>query len=214
MIGEQLLRFAKNQKYFVLDTETEGLNLAFSRPWQVSATAYVGKEMTEELDLFPWFADLQVSKQAALITGFNWDEYKRKAIPPLEVYNRINPYLQNPDYIIIWHNGLPFDSMIWAILCRAAGMPVDYSYLERSIDTNQCAKMIKRGFKPDRSTLPAFLAQQIKLTGFFERGLKTNLTSMGKEFGIDFDYSTMHIGANDVKCNKLVFNEMLWKLEL
>ena len=33
---ESLLRFNKKQRYVVFDTETEGLNLVTSRPWQVA----------------------------------------------------------------------------------------------------------------------------------------------------------------------------------
>lgn len=214
MIGDSLLRFQKKQKYFVIDTETEGLNLAQSRPWQVSAAAYEGERLIEEIDMFPWFPDLNVSKQAALVTGFNWESYKRKAAPPVEVCAKIDPYLEDPEYLIIYHNGTGFDSMIRAILRRAAGLKVDYSWLIRAIDTNCLAKAMKKGIMPDRSSPEAFRSWQFKMSGFIQRGLKTNLTAMGKELGIDFDYSTLHIGANDVKLNKLVFDKMLWMIEI
>ncbi len=40
---DDLLRFNFNQKYIVIDCETEGLNLINSRPWQVSWFTAKGK---------------------------------------------------------------------------------------------------------------------------------------------------------------------------
>ena len=35
-MNESLLRFKRNQKYIIFDTETEGLNLIKSKPWQAA----------------------------------------------------------------------------------------------------------------------------------------------------------------------------------
>ena len=40
-----LLRFKKNQKYIVFDFETEGLNLRYSRPWQLGFIEVEGKSI-------------------------------------------------------------------------------------------------------------------------------------------------------------------------
>ena len=49
-MNDQLLRFDKNQKYLVLDTETEGLNLVKSRPYQVSWIIAQGDRVLEKND--------------------------------------------------------------------------------------------------------------------------------------------------------------------
>ena len=57
---ESLLRYKKNQKYIVFDTETEGLNLRYSRPWQLSFIEAVGPKVVKSHDLFIDFEDLSL----------------------------------------------------------------------------------------------------------------------------------------------------------
>ena len=63
-MNDQLLRFDKNQKYLVLDTETEGLNLVKSRPYQVSWIIAQGDRVLEKNDRYLWWSDLQMSEGA------------------------------------------------------------------------------------------------------------------------------------------------------
>lgn len=51
-MDESLLRFDKKQKYLVFDTETEGLNLIKSRPWQVAWLVVEGDRILEKHDMF------------------------------------------------------------------------------------------------------------------------------------------------------------------
>ena len=64
-MNESLLRFDKKQKYLVFDTETEGLNLITSRPWQVAWLIVEGGEILEKHDMFLDWPDLNVSEGAA-----------------------------------------------------------------------------------------------------------------------------------------------------
>ena len=79
-MNESLLRFDRKQKYLVFDTETEGLNLIDSRPWQVAWIVTQGDKVLEEHDVYVKWRDLNVSKDAARVTGFSKEDYERKAV--------------------------------------------------------------------------------------------------------------------------------------
>ena len=51
-MNESLLRFNKKQRYIVFDTETEGLNLVTSRPWQVAWLVVEGDKIIARNDMF------------------------------------------------------------------------------------------------------------------------------------------------------------------
>ncbi len=55
------------------------------------------------------------------------------------------------------------------------------------------------------------LAQKL---GIIESGLKTNLATMGKELGIEFDATGLHNAQNDIRLNIQVFRQLMWKLEI
>jgi DNA polymerase III epsilon subunit-like protein len=75
-----------NQKFVVFDTETEGLSLTSSRPWQLSWIVCKGDQILEEHDEFIKYDDLNVSEEAAKVTGFNHTAYLSKAKDPMEVW--------------------------------------------------------------------------------------------------------------------------------
>ena len=79
-MNESLLRFDKRQKYLVFDTETEGLNLVDSRPWQIAWIVAQGGKIIQKHDIYVRWDDLNVSKDAARVTGFSKDIYERTAI--------------------------------------------------------------------------------------------------------------------------------------
>ena len=81
-MNESLLRFNKKQRYIVFDTETEGLNLVTSRPWQVAWLVVEGDEIIARNDMFVHWPNLNVSEGAAKVTGFSLKEYNKKSMPP------------------------------------------------------------------------------------------------------------------------------------
>ena len=68
-----------NQKYLVFDTETEGLNLHSSKPWQLSWIICQGNKVLEEHDEFISHKELNIPKVVKEMTGFNWDHYNKKS---------------------------------------------------------------------------------------------------------------------------------------
>ena len=84
-MNESLLRFNKKQRYLVFDTETEGLNLVTSRPWQIAWLVVEGDTILSRHDKFIDWPDLNVSEGAAKVTGFSRKEYEKKAESPDQV---------------------------------------------------------------------------------------------------------------------------------
>ena len=63
------LRFNKDQRYVIFDTETEGLNLIKSRPWQVAWIIAEGDKIISRNDRFIHWPNLNVSEGAAKVTA-------------------------------------------------------------------------------------------------------------------------------------------------
>ena len=83
---EDLLRFKFDQKYVIFDTETEGLNLVTSKPWQLAWIETEGKKIKKKQNRFLMWEDLNVSEDAARVTGFNYESYAQKAEDPTIIY--------------------------------------------------------------------------------------------------------------------------------
>lgn len=207
-LGSELLRFKKEQIYFLKDYETEGLNLYYSRPWQASSIVFTQTEIIDIQDDFIWFDDLKVSPDAARITGFNYSYYKSKAKDPREVIAKIDKYVYNPNVITLWNNGLRFDNFVHSTLRRLTGFKSDTSYLERSIDTIALAKAYLYGFKVDREN---FLEWQYRVSAL---KLKSNLGMMAENLKVPLDRSRLHDASYDCDINRQVFLKELYKVEI
>ena len=208
---ENLLRFQKNQKYLVFDFETENLNLVIkNRPWQLSYLICEGDRIIKESDNFIWWADLNVSKEAATITRFYYDKYKRLAKPAAQILNEFESYLYNEEYLIIGQNLLNFDIYVHNIYRKELGKKPDWSYTSRIIDTNALSKAFKLSsiVGDDR---PSWM---FKMNNYRKKGLKTSLSLMGKELEIPFDYESTHDGLQDVKLNFFVWNKLKWMVDI
>lgn len=207
-----LLRFQKNLKFVIFDYETCNLNLLQdNHPWQLSFSVNEGQRVVEEYDLFPFWDDLKMGKDAAAITRFNYAEYKRKSSDARECLDLFERFVYDPEYLLVGHNILGFDLYLHQIYRQLLGRPKDYSYLERCIDTNLLAKSYKLGMVPDRSNL---IAWQYRMNSIIRKGLKTNLASISKELGIPFDKNTLHDGLSDIRLNKQVFLKLIQVVDI
>ncbi len=210
-IGSDLLRYKKDQKFLIADYETEGLNKAYSRPWQLSFATFTLEKIIKEYDFYIYWEDLNISEGAKKVTGFNEQFYLERAQEPELVCNTFEEYLYNPEYIVLYHNGLAFDTMIHQVLRRSLGKKPDYSFMPRSYDTNCLLKMYKLGIKPDRNDI---YRQQVKMISYIQKGLKTNLAQVAGEFGIEFDKTKLHNSLYDIRLNIEVFKSVVWKMEI
>lgn len=212
---ENWLRFNKLAKIAVLDFETFnlGLNFQTNRPWQVGALKVIGETIQEEVDCCIKWEDckFKIGDGAAKVTKFNQRKFDELAISPDEAFPKFWPLLKWADRIII-HNGLRFD--MYLIKGYAEYMGEDWSFvLDKIIDTKAVAQGIKlnRPYQPNQDN---WIEYQYRMATDHTKGIKTNLTTLGKEFGIPFDYDTLHDGLNDVKLNLLVWNKLKWQIEL
>jgi len=210
---DELLRFKKNQKYMVFDFETCNLNLCSlnNKPWQAGFIICKGDEVIEEFDFLIKWDSLDISADAAKITGFNRKRYEKNAQDPEEVLGVIEKYLYDPQYIKMGHNLLGFDVYIHSIFRKLLNKKPDYSYLGDLIDTLCVAKAIHKGIKAAKGN---FLSWQYKLCSFRERGMKASITALCKRYDLDFDPSKLHDAIYDVKMNYEIFRRQLWEIEL
>jgi hypothetical protein len=213
MIGSQLLRY-HSTGFLCLDTEGESLNVGFTRPWQVAWMLADLKQVHWVKTRWIYWADLRVSRGAAIKTRFNPADYARNARPAAEVLAEFRADLLNPAYRPVWQSGLSYDNYAIRNWERGCGVAHDDSYLLRSVDTNPLLKAIVKGWQPDISSPEAFLAWQYKGANWIEKGLRTNLSDVGKARKIEHDYAGTHDAANDILLMYKIFKEIVYELEV
>lgn len=213
MIGANLLRYNKEQLYVIFDKETCHLNLAIDNlPWQSAWLVANQYEILESHNYYiNWGDKLKVSADAARATSFDPYLVKKEGKDPKEVYQKFSKYIRDPKYIIVGHNLLNFDVYVEKIWAEEIGESHDFEYINRLIDTNAVAKAIKKGIKPDKEN---FLAWQYKMIGLVERGLKTSLGYLSKEYQLEIDESRLHKADYDIIKNWEIFRKQLWEIEL
>lgn len=200
-----------NQKYICFDTETEGLNLYYSRPWQVSWVLGEGNKVVEEQDRFIKYSDLELSDMIKKLTGYNQRTYDSKKESIRAVYDDLAKYLYDPEYIIIGQNLLGFDVYMVAVMQRMLGIEPDFSYIDRIYDTRALGKAYRENLdKPSGD----FLSWQYKIIN--DRSLKSKVSQLQllKLFGIDFDEKMLHSAIYDTKMCFEVFKHLKKGLEL
>lgn len=213
MIGANLHRFKTGARYCGWDVEGESLSLFHSRPWQIAWCVADNKEIKTTKSAFIRWPDLNVSAEAARITRFNRDLYEATARPADEVLAEFEAVLYDPSIETVWQNGLGYDLYAHRTWRRALGLPIDDSYLIRSIDLTSLTKALKKGWTPDISSPEAFLAWQYKMDAFWEKGLTTRLEVCAKEEKLDHDLTTLHDALSDIVLMMKVYWKRLFQVE-
>ncbi len=209
----QLLRFNKEQLYCGFDFETKRLNLLRdNEPWQIGYYIAQGDKVEKVISKYIRWPNLDISDDAARITRFNRFEYETKAEDSLEVFEEFNSYLSDKDYIVVFQNGLNFDAYVLNQWRAALGLGKDFSYLDRTIDTNSLARLVKLGIKSvDRKEwYPEFL----KMANFAQKGMKTSLKAMAKEFSIEIDENLLHEAKTDIILMQKIFQKLINLIEI
>jgi len=209
---EDLLRFDNKQKYLIFDTETEGLNLVRSRPFQVSWIIAQGKKILERNDRYVFWSDLQMSDGAAKITKFNKAYYTKKAEDPKDVWDDFSKELYNPEYKILGQNLLGFDVYVVNTWRKAMGLNPDYSFVERIIDTLSLERAIQNDIK--KVDFEDFTFWQYRWINFFNRKMKTSQGAMLKKYGIDHDPKKLHDALYDIEMNFEIFKKQVFSIEV
>lgn len=211
------LKYNNDQKYIVIDGESCNLNLGLidNKAWQWGLLECKGKNIINEHNILINWPEINVSPEAAVVTRFDHAKVKREGIDPKKALDIVDSFIYNPEYLILFHNGLGFDIFLHNLHRKNLGIETDYSYLPRCLDTNALAKGIKKNFKWDKNC--DFITYQWRLVNFNERGLKTNLTALGKENNIGeaegIDYMNLHDATADVRLLWLIWNKWIkWNL--
>jgi DNA polymerase III epsilon subunit-like protein len=212
-MDEHLLRFDKEKTIVFIDCETLNLclNKCHNLPWQVSMIKIKGdKEIANKDFYIKWDTHLKISEDAARITRFSQTKMDKKGIPPEEAFPTIQDWLDNSD-IIIGHNILGFDIYLIKDLYEIHG--ADWKpLLSKSIDTNCLARGIKIG--PEYRQGDDLLAWQYRMYHTRKKGVRTNLTALGKEYEIDHNYDKLHNALVDLQLNVKIWNKLKWQLEI
>lgn len=212
-MDEHLLRFDKEKTLVFIDCETLNLclNKCHNLPWQVSMIKVKGNTPTAEKDFFlKWDTHLTISEDAARITRYNQKKIDRIGVKPEEVFPTIQDWLDNSDYIV-GHNVLGFDIYLIKDLYETHG--ADWKPLvNKFIDTNCLARGVK--FSEEYRQGDDLLAYQYRMYNKRKKGVRTNLTALGKEYEIDHDYDKLHDAIVDLKLNIKVWNKLKWMIEI
>ena len=208
---DELLRFNFNQKYLVIDCETEGLNLINSRPWQVSWFTAKGKFIEKKNDRFLEWPNLKVSEGAARITGFDLNKHKRVQEDPKKVLDDLWPIISNPEYIVIGQNLLGFDVYVLNTLRKKCGLESDYSYIPRVIDTRSLAIAIGTGHK---ELARGDIFSQYRFLNHRDKKIKASQGSLLKQYNIDHDPSRLHDGLYDIEMTFKIFWQQIQEIAI
>ena len=84
--------------------------------------------------------------------------------------------------------------------------------MNKIVDTLAIARGVKSG-EPYKSTSP-FLEYQYRMINFRQRGMKTNLAQLGKDYNIDHNYDNLHDALVDLKLNLKVWHKLKWQIEI
>lgn len=210
-MNESLLRFKRNQKYIIFDTETEGLNLIKSKPWQAAWIVAEGDRVIKKYDKLIHWDDLNVSPDAARITGFDKKYYNNNSEPADKVWKEFSKYLYDDDYLIVGQNLLAFDVYMVDVWRNLIGEKLDQSYIKRIIDTKAIATAIAKNAPVDKDN---FIYWQYKWLNFRERGLKTSQLTLLKKYDIAFDQKRLHDALYDIEMNFQIFRRQILEIEI
>lgn len=207
---KNLLRFNKDQKYIVFDTETESLSLALAKPWQLSWLVYDNGKLQEEDHLLYW-DDLKVSDEAAKITRFSYETWKKKSKNPIDILKSFDNYLYNKQYLIIGANLFGFDIYILNSMRKMLGLKSDFSYLDRVIDIQCIQKGIYNGLK---SVPENRLEWQYQMYHTVKKGVKTSVKHLCSIYDIDFDENLAHDAIYDNRKCLEIFKKQILTIDI
>jgi DNA polymerase III epsilon subunit-like protein len=206
-----LLRFNYDQKYLIVDTETDGLNLVNTKPWQVSWITAKGKQIKSKHDHFLKWDELNVSAGAARVTGFEYETYIKKAEDPLKVLNQFWEFLSDPSYIIIGQNFLGFDVYAINSWRKWCGLKPDFSYIERVIDTRSLAMAIGIGHK----LMPkGDIHTQYRFLNYRDKKIKSSQGYLLKQYNIEHDPLKLHNALYDIEMTFKIFWQQIQQIDI
>lgn len=211
----KLLRFDDNQLYLIFDGETCSTNLLQDNYiWQLGFIVANNKEILEKHNYYIYWDDInnKISEGAKRHTRFNYDIYKQNAQPQEKVLDIFERYLYDDKFLKLGQNIFHFDIFTHNQWRKVNNRKTDYSYLNFALDTDAIARAWKLGIKSIKRN--EWLQSMFKYGSYKEKGMRTNLTSLGKEFNIEYDYDNLHSAFNDVVLTREVFKQLIYKIDI
>jgi DNA polymerase III epsilon subunit-like protein len=212
-MDEHLLRYNKSKTFVFIDFETFNLCLNFCHnlPWQIGMTKVKGDFKIDSKNYYiNWDTDLKISEDAAKITRYDHNKVQKLGIKIEEAFPTIKDWLDNTDYIV-GHNILGFDLYLIKELYKKMGCNSNH-LISKIIDTNCVARGIKYNLPYKRTN--NFLEYQYKIYHTKRKDVKSSLTLLGKENGIDHDYEALHDALNDLDLNLKIWNKLKWQVDI
>lgn len=206
---EDLLRYNFEQKYLILDTETEGLNLVNTRPWQISWIIAKGKSIISKNDRYVKWNNLKVSDGAAKVTDFDFNFYSSKAESPEKVISDLWSDLSDENCIIVGQNLLNFDVYVLNNVRKLLGLKPDYSYVSRILDTRALAVAIALGQKDLEKNNPKL---QYSYISHRDKKIKASQGFLLKHYGIEHDPHMLHNALYDIEMTFKIFQKQIAEL--
>lgn len=212
-MDDHLLRFNSSDTIVFIDVETYNLclNLINNVPWQISMLKVKGNEIIDEKDMYvKWDTHLKISEEAARITRYDHNKVNSLGVAPEKAFEVMSSWLES-SYRIIGHNILNFD--VYLIKGLYEKYNKEWRHLvPKIIDTNALARGIKYGELPQSND--DIISYQYRLANSPRRGVKTNMTSLGKEYGIEHDYDKLHDAIIDLKLNLKIWNKIKFQIDI
>lgn len=210
---ENFLRDNKEKLFVWFDWETENLclNECHNKPWELGLISYRNGKIEKEYHAYiKWPEGLNVSRQAAIITGFDPVKVQDLGKSPKEVLDVIDQEFNKAD-LICGHNIIGFDNYVTQAVYRKLGQ-TPYNIVPKMLDTFPIAKAMKLEIPYNQTD--NFQAWQYRLYHRIEKGLKTSLGVMGKELKIDHNYNTLHQALADIHLNIKVWDKLKWMINI
>jgi DNA polymerase III epsilon subunit-like protein len=213
---EELLRFDNNKKILVLDFETENTCLVpkLNLVWQVGMLKTQGNAFIDSYSAFlKWDRPLNVSEGAAKVTHFDKTKVENNSTDYQQVISKIIEWADWSDWICA-HNALGFDIYFLRHFYEMMGKSTVH-LAEKILDTHALLKGLKMTppilFDSKKESLSEY---QYKMINLRVKGVKTNLTLIGKEMGIEFNPDTLHDALNDVILLFDIWKQIKYKIEI
>ena len=212
-MDEHLLRYDKKKTFVLIDLETFNLCLNFCHnlPWQIGMIKAKGDFKLDSKNYYiNWDTKLKISQDAARITRYDHKKVQRDGLNIKDTFPTIKDWLDHADYIV-GHNILGFDVNLIKELYKTMGCKWDH-LMPKIIDTNCMARGIKYNmpYKPNEN----LLEYQYKIYHTRRIDVKSSLSFLGKENGIEHDYDKLHDALNDLDLNLKVWNKLKWQIEV
>lgn len=208
MIDKNIL----NKRLIIFDTETEGLNGCFTRPWEIFWSVFEKGEEVESHECLLKWPDLKVSEGAARVTGFDPQRIEDFGQEPKEIIDLFDSFLYDDRNILVGANILGYDVKIINTARRQFGYKPDYSFIKRIYDVNAIARGLKWPVRYNPGD--DFIAWQYKCLNIKMKGMKTKVQYLCEEYGIPFDLEQLHQAKYDSFLTEKVFRELVKRVNI